>query len=171
MSELEGKMVGLYFSVSSHRLCLEFTPKLVEIYKNLKEKGENFEVVLISIDYDEKEFKQILETIPWLAIPFEDKSREKLARYFELRALPTLVIIGQDGKTLNQNVTELIQDHGIEAYPFTPEKLVELAEIEKARLESQTLESVLVHRDKDFVIEKSGIKVKSLNVACLEKPS
>ncbi|KAJ9176381.1 hypothetical protein P3X46_011700 [Hevea brasiliensis] len=159
VSEIEGKMVGLYFSVASHRRCLEFTPKLVDVYKKLKEKGENFEVVLISIDYDEKEFKQSLETIPWLAIPFEDKCREKLARYFELRALPTLVIIGQDGKTLNPNVAELIEDHGIEAYPFTPEKLVELAEIEKARLEAQTLESVLVHGDKDFVIEKSGSKV------------
>ncbi|EEF37006.1 nucleoredoxin, putative [Ricinus communis] len=159
VSELEGKMVGLYFSVHSHRLCLDFTPRLEEVYKKLKEKGEKFEVVLISMDYDENNFKQGLETMPWLALPFEDKSRERLARYFELSALPTLVIIGEDGKTLNKNVAELIEGHGIQAYPFTPEKLVELAEIEKARLEAQTLESVLVHGDKDFVIEESGSKV------------
>ncbi|XP_020539218.1 probable nucleoredoxin 1 isoform X2 [Jatropha curcas] len=159
VSDLQGKMVGLYFSAYPHRLCLEFTPKLVEIYKKLKEKGENFEIVLISIDYDEKDFKQSFEKMPWLALPFQDKGREKLARYFELSALPSLVIIGEDGKTLNQNVAELIEDHGIEAYPFTPDKLDELAEIEKARLEAQTLESVLVHGDKDFVIEKTGSKV------------
>lgn len=157
-------MVGLYFSVNSFWQCHEFTPKLVEVYKKIKAKGENFEVVLISLDNEENDFKQVFETMPWLALPFKDKSCEKLVRYFELRALPMLVIIGQDGKTLNPNVAELIEEHGIEAYPFTQEKLVELAEIEKARLEAQTLESVLVHREKDFVIEKNGSKVKVLGL-------
>ena len=126
-------MVGLYFTTSAHGRCIEFTPKLVEIYKKLKEKGENFEIVLISLDYEEEQFKTGFETMPWLALPFQDKTCEKLVRYFELAALPTLVIIGSDGKTLKSNVAELIEEHGIEAYPFTPEKLVELAEIEKAK--------------------------------------
>ncbi|CAK7327373.1 unnamed protein product [Dovyalis caffra] len=155
--DLEGKLVGLYFYV--HSMCLEFTPKLVDLYKRLKEKGENFEVVIISLDNEEEDFKQIFETMPWLALPFKDKSCEKLARYFELRTIPTLIIIGQDGKTLNPNVAELIEDHGIEAYPFTQEKLDELAAIEKAKLEAQTLESVLVNGENDFVIDKSGSKV------------
>uniref|UniRef100_A0A2N9IQC9 protein-disulfide reductase n=1 Tax=Fagus sylvatica TaxID=28930 RepID=A0A2N9IQC9_FAGSY len=155
--ELEGKIVGLYFSIQ--RLCHDFTPKLVEIYKKLKERGENFEIVLISLDSEDKDFKEGLETMPWLAVPFKDKSCEKLVRYFELETLPTLVVIGPDGKTLHPNVAELIEEHGIEAYPFTPEKLAELAEIEKARLEAQTLESLLVHGEKDFVIDKSGSQV------------
>ncbi|XP_050207943.1 probable nucleoredoxin 1 [Mercurialis annua] len=159
VSELEGKLVGLYFAVNSHPSSLDFTPKLLEVYQKLKKKGENFEIVLISLDYDENNFKQCLETMPWPALPFHDKIRERLARYFELSVLPTLVIIGEDGKTLNQNVAELIADHGIVAYPFTQEKLVELAEIDKAKLEAQTLESVLVHGDKDFVIDKSGFQV------------
>nr|TKR84445.1 putative nucleoredoxin 1 isoform X1 [Populus alba] len=158
--DLEGKLVGLYFSIHAHRMCREFTPKLVELHKRLKEKGENFEVVLISLDFEEKNFKESFETMPWLALPFKDKSCKKLARYFELRTIPNLVIIGQDGKTLNPNVVELIEDHGIEAYPFTPEKLDELAAIEKAKLESQTLESVLVNGENDFVIDKSGSKVR-----------
>ncbi|KAI5573027.1 hypothetical protein BDE02_10G051200 [Populus trichocarpa] len=157
--DLEGKLVGLYFSAHAHRMCREFTPKLVELYKTLKEKGENFEVVLISLDDEEEDFKESFETMPWLALPFKDKSCEKLVRYFELRTIPNLVIIGQDGKTLNPNVAELIEEHGIEAYPFTPEKLDELAAIEKAKLESQTLESVLVNGENDFVIDKSGSKV------------
>ena len=155
MSDLEGKLVGLYFSIHAHRMCREFTPKLVELYKTLKEKRENFEVVLISLDDEEEDFKESFETMPWLALPF--------------KTIPNLVIIGQDGKTLNPNVAELIEDHGIEAYPFTPEKLDELAAIEKAKLESQTLESVLVNGENDFVIDKSGSKVIFLfyaNLAC-----
>lgn len=159
VAQLEGKMVCLYFSAHTYSACSEFTPKLVEVYKKLKERGENFEIVLISLDHEEEHFKEGFETMPWLAVPFKDKSNERLPRYFELDNLPTLVVIGPDGKTLHSNVTELIEEHGIEAYPFTAEKLVELAEIEKARLESQTLESILVSGEGDFVIDQIGSKV------------
>ncbi|KAJ6771477.1 THIOREDOXIN [Salix koriyanagi] len=123
--DLEGKMVGLYFSIHANSICREFTPKLVELYKRLKEKGEKFEVVLISLDFEENDFKESFETMPWLALPFNDKSCKKLARYFELETIPILVVIGQDGKTLNPN----------------------------------TLESVLVDGENDFVIDKSGSRV------------
>lgn len=159
VSELEGKIVGLYFCLSSYGSCKKFTPKLVEMYKKLKEKGEAFEVVLISLDDDESSFQQAFTGMPWLAIPFKDKSCERLARYFELEIIPKLVVIGHDGKTLMSNAAELVEDHGIEAYPFSPEKLEELAEKDKARLEAQTLESLLVSGEKDYVIAKGGAKV------------
>ncbi|PON35925.1 DnaJ-like [Parasponia andersonii] len=159
VSELEGKTVGLYFSVTSDDSCREFTTTLVDVYNALKERGEKFEVVLLSLDDEDDEFKQGFETIPWLALPFKDKNVEKLTSYFELSAIPTLVIIGPDGKTLNPNVAELIEEHGIDAYPFTPEKISELAEIAKAKEGAQTLESLLVSGDQDFVIGKNGSKV------------
>lgn len=159
MSELEGKMVGLYFSLSAYGSCSEFTSQLVEVYNKLKAKGERFEVVLIPLDEEEEAFKEGLRSMPWLSLPFKDKSCLRLTRYFDLSTLPTLVIIGPDGKTLHSNVAEAIEEHGVDAYPFTPEKFAELADIEKAREASQTLESVLVSGDRDFVIGKDGVKV------------
>ncbi|XP_061372310.1 probable nucleoredoxin 1 [Gastrolobium bilobum] len=159
VSELEGKTVGLYFCLTSYKSCSDFTPQLVEVYEKLKAKGENFEVVLISLDDDEESFKKELESLPWLSVPFKDKICGKLVRYFELSALPTVVIIGPDGKTLHSNVAEAIEEHGIAAYPFTPEKFDELIEIAKAKEEAQTLESVLVSGDKDFVVGKDGVKI------------
>ncbi|PKI62764.1 hypothetical protein CRG98_016863 [Punica granatum] len=81
---------------------------------------------------------------------------EKLLWYFEQYILPVLVIIGSCGKTLHSNVAEAVEEYGVLAYPFTPEKFAELAEIEKAREEAQTLESVLVSSDLDYVIGKEG---------------
>lgn len=161
ISELEGKTVAIYFSAASHGGCLAFTKKLIDLYKKLKEKGEDFEVVLVSLDYEEQEFRDSFGTMPWLALPFKDKKCEKLVKYFELRALPTLVVIGSDGNTLHPNVAETIEQHGEEAYPFTPENFAKLAEIEKAKLESQTLESILVSAadNKDYVISKDGSQV------------
>lgn len=160
VSELEGKFVGLYFTMSLDEGCLEFTPKLMNVYKKLKEKGEGFEIVMISLDDEEESFKKCFEKIPWLSLPFNDKICGKLARYFELSTLPTLVIIGPDGKTLQSNVAEAIEGHGILAYPFTPEKFAELKEIDRAKQEAQTLESILVSEDRDFVIGKDGVQVR-----------
>ncbi|KAG6607536.1 putative nucleoredoxin 1 [Cucurbita argyrosperma subsp. argyrosperma] len=159
VSALEGKVIGLYFSVYGHGACDEFTPILVDAYKKLKEKGQNFEIVLISFNDEDEEFKEALKSMPWLALPLKDEKCKELIRYFELSEIPTLVIIGQDGKTLHPNAVELVEEHGSDAYPFTPEQLEKLAEIQKAKLESQTLESLLVHGENDFVIEKSGAKI------------
>ncbi|KAE8023470.1 hypothetical protein FH972_009160 [Carpinus fangiana] len=152
VSELEGKTVGLYFSVFSSKACGDFTPMLIDIYEKLKTKGEGFEVLLMPLDEEEESFNQGFRNMPWFSLPVKDKGCEKLVRYFELSTLPTVVIIGPDGKTLHSNVAEAIKEHGVLAYPFTPEKFAELAE-------AQTLESVLVSGDRDFVIGKNGAKI------------
>ncbi|KGN52626.1 probable nucleoredoxin 1 [Cucumis sativus] len=159
VSELEGKVVGLYFSVYGHEPCDDFTSILVDAYKKLKEKGNNFEIVLLSLDDEADDFNEALETLPCLALPFQDEKCKKLIRYFELSDIPTLIIIGQDGKTLHPNAVELIEEHGPDAYPFTPEKIEKLVEIQKAKLESQTLESLLISGNKDYVIGKNGKKI------------
>ncbi|KAI8031095.1 putative nucleoredoxin 1 [Camellia lanceoleosa] len=160
VADLEGKMVGLYFYHPSHDPCLEFNPKLVQVYNKLKEMGERFEIVMVCLeDKDKESFNLSLRTMPWFALPFNDNSLLKLVLQFHIKSLPTLVIIGPDGKTLHSNVAEFIQEYGIQAYPFTPEKFAEFEEIEKAKNAAQTLESILVSENRDFVIAKDGTKV------------
>ncbi|KAK1281231.1 putative nucleoredoxin 1 [Acorus gramineus] len=159
ISELEGRMIGLYFSISGYGRCSEFTLKLKQVYGELKERGEGLEIVLVPLDDEEQSFDQDFKGMPWLALPFQDQICEKLIRYFELQALPTLVIIGKGGKTLHSNAAELIEEHGMKAYPFSSEKLAWMAEIEKARREAQTLESLLLSGELDYVIGKDGVKV------------
>lgn len=159
VSELERKTVGLYFAMAAHKGCLSFTKRLMEVYEKLKEKGESFEVVFVSLDDEAQDFKDIFDIMPWLALPFKDKNCDRLMKYFEVRGVPRLVVIGPDGKTLQSDVVESVEEHGSEAYPFTLEKFAELSEIEKAKIEAQTLESLLVSSDRDYVISKDGSKV------------
>lgn len=67
------KVVGLYFSASWCQPCQAFTPILKSVYKQLKEKGKEFEIVLVSGDKEEEAFHKYLDTMPWLAIQFDDK--------------------------------------------------------------------------------------------------
>lgn len=77
----------------------------------------------------------------------KEKTCDKLAHYFKLSIVPTLVIIGTDGKALHFNVAEALEEHCILAYSFMREKLFELEQIEKAKREAETLESILVTGD------------------------
>lgn len=157
-------MLGLYFSRHGHERCDDFTPILIEAYNQLKEKEENFEIVLISLDDEDEDFKEAFKTMPWLALPFEDETRQKLKRFIQVSKIPMLVIIGQDGKISNLNAVELIKARGIDAYPFTPEKLEEPVETPNEKLESETMESPSVCcGEKDIVEEK---KQASVTVSC-----
>lgn len=160
VSEIEGKTVGLYFFMSNFTSCSEFTPCLRNAYEELQKRGEAFEVVVVPLDDEEAPLEEEFGGMPWLTLPCKDRTCEKLVRYFDLETLPTLAIIGPDGKTLTSNAAQLVEDHGAVAYPFTPDKVQELAELERAKAEAQTLESLLVSGDRDYVIGKDGAKVR-----------
>ncbi|KAL0004231.1 hypothetical protein SO802_011792 [Lithocarpus litseifolius] len=131
VSELDGKMVGLYIR-SVERPLFEFTPSLVEVYKILKERGENFEIVFACLENEngsDSLYKQDFESMPC------------------------------DGKILNQNAAEVVEEHGVEAYPFTLERLAELEEVGNAKQESQTLKSLLVSGNHDFLLGDGDFKV------------
>ncbi|KAL1823924.1 hypothetical protein ACET3Z_010702 [Daucus carota] len=96
-----------------------------------------------------------MESAPWLSLAFDNKSCEKLIRYFELSTLPTVVLLGPDGKTLHPNVAKAIEEHGIMAYPFTPKKFAELNEMDKAKQEKDGVKVPVSEEDDIMNEEKS----------------
>ncbi|KAH9319324.1 hypothetical protein KI387_021093, partial [Taxus chinensis] len=126
VSELTGKTVGLYFSAHWCLPCRGFTPKLAEVYNKLKQKGESFEIVFLSRDRDPKAFEEYHASMPWLALPFKDKVEEDLSSYFHVEEIPSVVIIGPDGKTVTTDAKDIVSVHGVKAYPFTYSRLIEL---------------------------------------------
>lgn len=106
-------------------------------------------------------YKQALKLCPGWLCPSKDKTYIQLVSCFVHSELPSLIIRGPDGEILHRNAAELIEEHGVQASPFTPEKLEQLEEIVKAKLEAQTLKkSILVQGDPDFVIRKDETKVQ-----------
>lgn len=71
----EGKTVGLYFSAHWCPPCRGFTPKLAEFYKK-HHAEKKFEIVFVSSDRTEGDFGEYYKDMPWLALPFSDRSRK-----------------------------------------------------------------------------------------------
>lgn len=151
--------MGLYFSGSWCGPCRQFTPSLIEVYQDLSSKS-CFEVVFLSSDRDEESFNGYFSKMPCLAIPFSDSASIKgLMDLFQVRSIPTLVILDGKGKVLSDQGVRFVRDYGADAYPFTPERMYFLKEEEEAAKKNQSLSSLLVSNSRDYLISSNGDKV------------
>ncbi|XP_059633175.1 probable nucleoredoxin 2 isoform X2 [Cornus florida] len=158
ISDLEGKVIGLYFSANWYQPCQNFNQVLVDAYEQLKScgLGLGFEIVFVSSDEDLDAFNKYRSVMPWLAIPFSDlETKKALNRRFDIEGIPCLIILQpnwtKDDSTLYDGV-ELIYRYGVQAFPFTKEKLEELQKEEREKHEKQTVISLLTNHDRDFLL-------------------
>mmetsp|Transcript_119914 Transcript_119914/g.274751 ORF Transcript_119914/g.274751 Transcript_119914/m.274751 type:complete len:281 (-) Transcript_119914:171-1013(-) len=98
-----GKVKLLYFSAHWCPPCRAFTPQLAAAYATWKEKGLNVEVIFVSGDRDEGRFEEYFGEMPWVAVPFEDKRRQKWNQDFEVTGIPTVVVLDTDNSVINKD--------------------------------------------------------------------
>lgn len=118
------KFYGIYFSAHWCPPCKAFTPKLAAIYKKVKEKNPDFEIIFASSDQSQDAFDEYFGEMPWTAVPYEDRDRkEKLSDFFEVRGIPTFVMM-KGNTVLNKNARGAVMGDPEGAdFPWAP-KLV-----------------------------------------------
>lgn len=159
VSDLEGKVVGLYFAANWYPPCGQFTPILAGIYDQLRESGAQFEVVFVSSDEDSNAFNEYRATMPWLSIPFADlESKKALTGQFEIEGIPSLVVLqpGNDDGMAQRDGVELIYRFGVEAFPFSNQRLEELENEEREKHERQTIANLMKSQDRDYLLSHSS---------------
>ena len=101
-SSLAGKVIGLFFSASWCGPCKMFTPELVKFRDRNDEK---FEVVFVSSDRraeDQQEYMKDYD-MEWPAIPYDSPLRQELGAKYEVRGIPSLVIVDDQGKLITKD--------------------------------------------------------------------
>ncbi|KAJ8772751.1 hypothetical protein K2173_027928 [Erythroxylum novogranatense] len=161
VSDLEGKVLGIYFSANWYQPCINFTKALVDAYKQLTSEGSSFEIVYVSSDEELETFDQYRSFMPWLSVPFSDlEARKALDKKFDVESIPCLVILQPDDNeeeaATRKDGVELIYRFGIDAFPFTTERLAGLEMEEKQRQESQTLTKLLINHDRDYLLSHTS---------------
>ncbi|KAK2974884.1 hypothetical protein RJ640_020799 [Escallonia rubra] len=170
ISDLQGKVLGIYFSANWYPPCQSFTQLLVDVYEQIKRTCSNFEIVFVSSDEDLDAFNEYHACMPWPAIPFPDlESKKALNRRFEVEGIPCLIILqpNSDGDdTVLHDGVELVYRYGVQAFPFTKERLEELRKEEREKHERQTLSTLLTTNDRDFLLAHptpKKVPIASLN--------
>jgi len=101
-SSLAGKVIGLYFSASWCGPCKMFTPELVKFRDRNDEK---FEVVFVSSDRSAEDQQEYMKDydMEWPAIPYDSPLRQELGAKYEVRGIPSLVIVDDQGNLITKD--------------------------------------------------------------------
>mmetsp|Transcript_8157 Transcript_8157/g.20067 ORF Transcript_8157/g.20067 Transcript_8157/m.20067 type:complete len:413 (-) Transcript_8157:157-1395(-) len=104
-------LVLLYASAHWCPPCRKYTPQLVKLYNEAKKfyksdpkRYKSIEIVFVSADHDMTGFKNYYATMPWLAVPYDADTRERLMSWMKVTGVPKLMCLdGRNGKILESN--------------------------------------------------------------------
>lgn len=104
-------LVFLYASAHWCPPCRKYTPQLVKFYNDAKKvhatdpkRTKSIEIVFVSADHDMSGFRNYYSSMPWLAVPFDADTRERLLSWMKVTGVPRLMVLdGKTGKILESN--------------------------------------------------------------------
>jgi len=68
----DAPVICYYFSAHWCPPCRKFTPTLAELYNKWNKDSKRVEIVFVSLDKNENDWKEYYGIMPWLAVPFGD---------------------------------------------------------------------------------------------------
>ena len=109
------KLIGIYFSMHNCPPCRMFTPLFAELYNEVNTTEKVMEVIFCSGDKTQEEYDEYYGEMPWLALPKGDARLGPIAKKYEVKGVPRLIIIKPDGTVLEQNGVTKLTEGGPEA--------------------------------------------------------
>lgn len=169
---MAGKVIIIYFVSLSYNYLRErrATKNLIDLYNAIQPKS-GFEIVWVPIidnktvqkDHPEEVFKEKFACMPWSAIPYSDlPSGERLLRRFGqkiIHNLPSSFIIDPTGKVLYCSANSILLDYGVEAFPFSYERIQSLISEDEALAKQLSLKTLLATPERDYLISNKGKQV------------
>jgi len=85
--------------------CTNFNEELIQFYNTINEKEKKLEILYLSIDASESDFKAQIATFPWLAVPFDhNQAVRKFLNENEITIAPSVLLVRrEDGRILKRD--------------------------------------------------------------------
>ena len=102
-TQYAGKVVLVDFWATWCGPCLQEIPNVIENYGRYHDRG--FEVVAISIDDDRGQLETFVQEreLPWTVLFDADPDTKSMADYYGVFGIPTVILVGADGKVVSLN--------------------------------------------------------------------
>ena len=96
------KKIVLYFGGHWCAPCRDLLPQLGSVYSSERSRQANVEVVFVSSDKSEEEFKKYHSLMPFPAVPFASRDlKDRVSQAYGVSGVPRLVVLdGVSGKTI-----------------------------------------------------------------------
>jgi len=103
LDDLKGKYVLIDFWASWCAPCRSAPPKLIEVYNRFSDK--NFTIVGISVDKNEKHWKEAIKSdkLPWINLS-NLKGWDKVSENYGVKAVPQNFLLDTNGIIIDKNI-------------------------------------------------------------------
>ena len=81
----------------------------------MNQTQKEIEIVFVSSDQEEGEFKGYFAEMPWTAVPYDFEGREDLSENFEVAGIPTLLIFDNEGHLIDSKGKATLLGQGLAA--------------------------------------------------------
>ena len=116
----------LYFGAYWVEGCTKFTPKL-HLFNQLQSDRGDFEIVFLSMDKNEDEYKKYSGKMGWWCLPYAMSTLPQLIVKYQAHEMPHVVVLDTDGTVLTkEGVQRLTQDPVGKDFPWRPKRVVDL---------------------------------------------
>ena len=111
LSELNGKIIAIYFSASWCPPCRAFSPLLVDLADRLQAEGKPFALVLVGRDQSKQKALDYMKShkMTGYLIPPEADANKSLCTLYRVSGIPYLVIVDSDGNTIDSSARATVQ--------------------------------------------------------------
>jgi nucleoredoxin len=111
--------VAVYFTAHWSPPCRAFTPRLASVYRKLKARGTNFEIIFVPLDQAVEEYAEYFSEMPWPGLPLGDKRTQELIEALGVETIPALVTVKPDGTVINKEAKEVAdEDEDAQQFPW-----------------------------------------------------
>ena len=93
-------------------------PNLLTFYEEVNLEDKKLEIVYVGFDKNKKEYEHYTKKMPWIGLDFADERVAGLKEFYDIRAVPRLVLIDSKGEWINNDCRKDI-------YEMEPDKALE----------------------------------------------
>ena len=107
-------LLGVLFSAGWGSPCRIFYKDLINIYNQMNDGEKTFEIIQVSFDAKEEDFKKAISGLPWKFLPLNFSGINELKKKYNVLTIPKFFPIDKSGKSLSDTGREDLLEYGVD---------------------------------------------------------
>ena len=107
-------ILGVLFSAGWGSPCRIFYKDLINIYNQMNDGEKVFEIIQVSFDAKEEDFKKAISSLPWKFLPLNFAGINELKKKYNVLTIPKFFPIDKTGKSLSDRGREDLLEYGVD---------------------------------------------------------
>ncbi len=107
-------LLGVLFSAGWGSPCRIFYKDLIDIYNKMNDGEKIFEIIQVSFDEKEEDFKKSIAGLPWKFLPLKFEGIKKLKEKYNVLTIPKFFPVDKKGTSLSDRGREDLLEYGVD---------------------------------------------------------